>query len=153
MHPYSCNFCHYSSAYKHNYERHLKIHNRGSEEENNQPRNNHPRNNQPKNNHARNDYHQQQQVHNVSGYPVQALNLANNIQIPPPSTTNQIINIQPPNPPIVKKPVLHGYNHKYFDIRLKENFKVFISGPSRSGKTVFVQDLVRNLKDFTHLEQ
>ena len=25
-----------------------------------------------------------------------------------------------------------------FDIRLKENFKLFISGPSRCGKTVFV---------------
>ena len=29
------------------------------------------------------------------------------------------------------------------DIRLKENFKVFISGPSRCGKTVFVSNLFR----------
>merc|ERR1712208_266791 len=28
-----------------------------------------------------------------------------------------------------------------YDVRLKENFKVFISGPSRSGKTVFVSNL------------
>ena len=28
------------------------------------------------------------------------------------------------------------------DIRLKENFKVFISGPSRCGKTVFVSNLL-----------
>ena len=28
-----------------------------------------------------------------------------------------------------------------FDIRLKENFKLFISGPSRCGKTVFVSKL------------
>ena len=25
-----------------------------------------------------------------------------------------------------------------FDIRLKENFKLFVSGPSRCGKTVFI---------------
>ena len=28
--------------------------------------------------------------------------------------------------------------HGVFDIRLKENFKLFVSGPSRCGKTVFV---------------
>ena len=27
---------------------------------------------------------------------------------------------------------------RVFDIRLKENFKLFVSGPSRCGKTVFV---------------
>ena len=29
-----------------------------------------------------------------------------------------------------------------FDIRLKENFKLFISGPSRCGKTVFISKLI-----------
>ena len=32
-----------------------------------------------------------------------------------------------------------------YDITLKENFKVFISGPSRCGKTFFVADLLQNL--------
>ena len=32
-----------------------------------------------------------------------------------------------------------------FDIRLKENFKLFLSGPSRCGKTFFVADLLQNL--------
>ena len=35
-----------------------------------------------------------------------------------------------------------------FDIQLKENFKVFISGPSRCGKTFFVADLLQNLDRF-----
>ena len=29
-----------------------------------------------------------------------------------------------------------------YDIRLKENFKLFVSGPSRCGKTVFVSKLI-----------
>ena len=32
-----------------------------------------------------------------------------------------------------------------YDIRLKENFKLFLSGPSRCGKTFFVADLLHNL--------
>ena len=35
-----------------------------------------------------------------------------------------------------------------FDIRLKENFKVFICGPSRCGKTFFVSDLIENIQSF-----
>ena len=34
------------------------------------------------------------------------------------------------------------------DIRLKENFKLFISGPSRCGKTVFVAKLIENIQSF-----
>ena len=34
------------------------------------------------------------------------------------------------------------------DIRLKENFKVFIFGPSRCGKTVFVSDLLERINEF-----
>ena len=36
-----------------------------------------------------------------------------------------------------------------FDIRLKENFKLFISGPSRCGKTFFVSDLIENIEGFS----
>ena len=36
-----------------------------------------------------------------------------------------------------------------FDIRLKENFKLFISGPSRCGKAVFVSKLLKN----THTDE
>ena len=35
-----------------------------------------------------------------------------------------------------------------FDIRLKENFKLFVSGPSRCGKTVFVAKLSENIQSF-----
>ena len=38
---------------------------------------------------------------------------------------------------------------KSYDIRLKENFKLFISGPSRCGKTFFVSDLLDNIEGFT----
>ena len=36
-----------------------------------------------------------------------------------------------------------------YDIRLKENFKLFISGPSRCGKTFFISDLLTNLNTFS----
>merc|ERR1711954_157810 len=45
-----------------------------------------------------------------------------------------------------------GYNidniDKVFDIRLKENFKLFVSGPSRCGKTVFIAKLIENIQSF-----
>ena len=43
----------------------------------------------------------------------------------------------------------HGFDTKRsFDIRLKENFKLFVSGPSRCGKTVFVAKLIENIQSF-----
>ena len=42
-----------------------------------------------------------------------------------------------------------GYHmHGIYDIRLKENFKLFISGPSRCGKTLFVSKLLENIHTF-----
>ena len=38
-----------------------------------------------------------------------------------------------------------------FDIRLKENFKLFVSGPSRCGKTVFISHLLENIHNFSKL--
>ena len=38
-----------------------------------------------------------------------------------------------------------------FDKRLKENFKLFISGPSTCGKTVFVSKLLENMHTFAKL--
>ena len=35
-----------------------------------------------------------------------------------------------------------------YDIRLKENFKLFVSGPSRCGKTFFVADMLQNIQTF-----
>ena len=35
-----------------------------------------------------------------------------------------------------------------YDIRLKENFKWFVTGPSRWGKTFFVCDLLQNINSF-----
>ena len=40
-------------------------------------------------------------------------------------------------------------NDQYFDIRLKENFKILISGPSRCGKTFFLKNLIENLDIFS----
>ena len=37
---------------------------------------------------------------------------------------------------------------KAYDIRLKENFKIFLSGPSRCGKTVFISHLLENIDGF-----
>lgn len=48
-----------------------------------------------------------------------------------------------------------SFNYKQnssFDIRLKENFKLFISGPSRCGKTVFVSKLIENIHTFAKLQ-
>ena len=36
-----------------------------------------------------------------------------------------------------------------YDVRLKENFKLFISGPSRCGKTFFISELLENIDSFT----
>ena len=36
-----------------------------------------------------------------------------------------------------------------FDIRLKENFKLFVSGPSRCGKTFFISELLENIVTFS----
>ena len=36
-----------------------------------------------------------------------------------------------------------------FDVRLTENFKLFISGPSGCGKTFFVSKLLENIQSFT----
>ena len=36
-------------------------------------------------------------------------------------------------------------NENTFDLRLKENFKMFITGPSRCGKTVFISQLLENI--------
>ena len=41
---------------------------------------------------------------------------------------------------------LSQLNHDIYDVRLKENFIVFISGPSRCGKTVFVSNLLEKNK-------
>ena len=35
-----------------------------------------------------------------------------------------------------------------FDLRLKENFKLFLSGPSGCGKTSFVSELISNIDQF-----
>ena len=35
-----------------------------------------------------------------------------------------------------------------YDVRLKENFKLFISGPSRCGKTFFISELLENIETF-----
>ena len=38
-----------------------------------------------------------------------------------------------------------------FDIRLKKNLMLFVSGPSRCGKTVFISKLLENIHAFAKL--
>ena len=37
------------------------------------------------------------------------------------------------------------------DLRLIENFKIFVGGPSRCGKTFFVVDFIQNLKSISKI--
>ena len=46
---------------------------------------------------------------------------------------------------------VYSTNNDVYDIRLKENFKVFISGPSRCGKTVFVSNLLERINEFAKM--
>merc|ERR1712101_2812 len=61
---------------------------------------------------------------------------------------------------LVKNENSFGYNHvkryesiynewETFDIRLEQNFKLFVSGPSRCGKTVFISKLIENIQRFS----
>ena len=43
---------------------------------------------------------------------------------------------------------MHHVVKTMFDIRLKENFKLFVSGPSRCGKTFFISELLENIETF-----
>ena len=137
MKPYACDSCSYSSNYKYDLKRHQKVH--------------YPET-------YSNSRIEKNQSISTSGYPVQAMNLSNHVNVPqcPP---NQVINIQPPHSHInpssssnnnkkKKIPVIHDNSSQKFDLRLKENFKLFVSGPSRSGKTVFVKELIKNLDIF-----
>ena len=46
---------------------------------------------------------------------------------------------------------VYSTNNEVYDLRLKENFKVFISGPSRCGKTVFVSNLLGRINEFAKI--
>ena len=138
MKPYACDSCSYSSNYKYDLKRHQKVHFPET---------------------YSNSRIEKNQSISTSGYPVQAMNLSNHINVPQ-CTPNQVINIQPPhfqssyiNPSTSNKKkkmpiIIHDDSSQKFDLRLKENFKLFVSGPSRSGKTVFVKELIKNLDIF-----
>ena len=38
-----------------------------------------------------------------------------------------------------------------FDLRLKENFKIFLSGPSGCGKTTFIVNLIENINNIAKI--
>ena len=63
-------------------------------------------------------------------------------------STNQSLNLRKHQNSLDKQSELKeiyidsSLNHNMYDVRLKENFKLFISGPSRCGKTVFVSNLL-----------
>ena len=93
---------------------------------------------------------QQQQQQLPQQLPHQPLPQQNSVT----TTTTTFLSERPPdissNPGITSE---HRYvsqrNKEFFDIRLKENFKIFISGPSRSGKTVFIKNLLQKLSIFS----
>ena len=127
---YQCQRCNFSTHYKWNFKRHQLVHSLPQEEGISQ---------------STPHTGKGMSIQNA-GTPSQAINLSNNINTLP--VPQQIINISPPQYNPVKTTVDLD-NNEYFDIRLKENFKILISGPSRSGKTFFVKDLVKNLDIFS----
>ena len=175
MKPFTCTQCSYSSNYKHDLKRHNKIHNKQPFPQQNslsndqpQPKQSSPSTSMQAVDSSSNHQLQHQQMIQSHGLPTQALNLANNIQVPP--TTSQIINIGQPAPssssttttttttPLSsfhkyetkpkKTTILGDDSNEFYDIRLKENFKLFINGPSRSGKTFFLKDFIQNMDIF-----
>ena len=162
MKPFTCTQCSYSSNYKHDLKRHYQIHNKNDQPQTQQSS---PSTSTPAVDSSSNHQPQHQQMIQSHGLPAQALNLANNIQVPP--TTSQIINIGQPAPsssstttttPLSsfhkyetkpeKTTILGDDSNEFYDIRLKENFKLFINGPSRSGKTFFLKDFIQNMDIF-----
>ena len=133
MKPFACDQCTYSTNYNHDLRRHKRTHGASKLAWLQTPGGNHGASKLPQPGGT------QQTTLGGGG---QALNLSNNINIPP-QPTHQVINIQPTSP---------WYNQptpEYYDVRLKENFKLFIAGPSGAGKTWFVQELMKNLDIFT----
>ena len=125
MNLYKCDYCHYQTNREYNLRRHLKLHNAPI---------------------STRDYQQISTPHGT-----QALNLSNQINLP--SNPTQVINIHGSghiNREFIKKPINFDDDDKgdYFDLRLKEYFKLFICGPSRSGKTTFVKQLLENIQVF-----
>ena len=47
---------------------------------------------------------------------------------------------------------LNQPNHSMYDVRFKEKFKLFISGPTRCGKTVFVSNLLEKMDEFAKVQ-
>ena len=131
MGPFQCTYCAYSSNYNHNLTRHLKRHGIYGESVSQYQ--------QP----FQQQIPQMQKINTQSPYLNQAINFSNSISVPP----QQIINIQPPQN--FRKPICYDNQDEFYDIRLKENFKMFVSGPSRSGKTFFIKDLLKNVNIFS----
>ena len=78
-------------------------------------------------------------THGIGGKGTSGINVPSNTRSMNLMDTNMMMHIDP------------SYQNKMekFDIRLKENFKLFISGPSRCGKTFFVSDLIENIEGFS----
>ena len=146
MKEFQCNVCNYSTNYKHDLKRHRKA------------------------KHPHNQDNDNQVLNTTPGGGVQALNLANNINVP--HQPGQVININSPHTPnsnsfqstsknsnqqdidnksTRKRPINLSSNNSEdrFDIRLKDTFKIFICGPSGCGKTTLIKQFLKNLSVFT----
>ena len=76
-------------------------------------------------------------------------NLNQNHQIPNNPTTDEVVNKRKGSVITTNGYLEHNkLNKEEHDVRLKENFKLFISGPSRCGKTFFVSELLENINSF-----
>ena len=76
-------------------------------------------------------------------------NLNQNHPIPNNPTTDEVVNKRKGSVITTNGYLEHNkLNKEEHDVRLKENFKLFISGPSRCGKTFFVSKLLENINSF-----
>merc|ERR1712015_359166 len=146
---FTCNICHKSMKYRSSLVRHItNIHQHDATTEQQLPQPQLQPQTQPQQ--LLQQQQQQQQLVLLSQQQQQQLPQ----QLSVTTTTTTFLSERPSdissNPGITSE---HRYvsqrNKEFFDIRLKENFKIFISGPSRSGKTVFIKNLLQKLSIFS----
>ena len=105
MKPFQCTYCAYSSNYKHDLKRHLKRHGIDSD--------NVSQFQQP----FQQQIPEMQKINTQSPYLNQAINFSNSISVPP----QQIINIQPPQHPSLKKPIFYDDQDEFLPSEARQS--------------------------------